>query len=1325
MNRVKTDSRTEASAATRSSRVTIRRLELQGFGVYGRATRFAFGDGLNLLIAPNESGKSTFLAGLLAVLFGLPEKTDPQAWGTARYQSWETPLPYRGGLTLWNGGEWHRIQRDFATHRVDWTVASTRDDSPAQSAALLAPPSPATDAWRVLFSDEHRASGRGDSRRRYDQLLRELLGFDDLALFLLTYCVTQDPEDRTPEETAYRSRQIPAGVQHLISGSGGRVVDVLTHLFDSFADITRETRDAGLVRPGKTRAVTLQKPGRLEVVVEKLALVQAQLASATDSLDHLQVSQGEMEEIRARLEEARRGLAADTRLLEHWKEWADARGRLRDLRARAADLEKAAREVERVAIARRDSEEKLAAGLAEYQAPDFPFAERAARFQELIETEREKARLAAEREEALARGAKIEGEVARAGQEIRDRYAEVAGRPHLVRDFDEWSRVHAEREKLERDLGALRNETDACRAKIERTRRWAALDPATEILRARPVHRLEDLRARLPRFLQRVDESARLSAERRACETRLAGPLRAAGEASAELRREAPAFAERRERLKLEAAEAQRLAGEKEARLAELAAAESDLQQTEVVLTERLGPPDRTDIAPPETRTGARQAALAAQAEGIGQAAPTPAHFPAPWSYARTAVAKKLECVREEGRLLSRIAEAQRVIRAGLIPQVILPALGGFVLAFGGLFVATHLPTPGPNGEFLASLAAGLVVAAIVAALTYGRTRGARLRELRAAHGKLSSVRRTLVQADTRLNAVAPGLTELDGTELQAIEDRIQSYFSLSESLARLRVSAGSAQEIDRAREAAENAASAWKDAEERMAVLGGDPGQLVADWSETTRRLASVQAHLEELRAEVGPEDWPSRSLDELPSIWRSMAVLAGILTEEPSIADPRRIVARLRAADAAEWDAWVTEARALESAAARLAESQARIEALNQSEGRDESRSAEAAPPLTRLELLAARDAELALACAPFPIARPREEIEKAVEQCRALEERIAAARAQREPLDRQIAAFAERIADLEPAIASQREQLKSGLASANGDPAAALERLRKARELRERAHQAAETLAGIFQSLGVADHHDLQARLEGLRQDCAHEIERIRRIEGQAILFRELADADPEELQRRQEEIEARIRSRAEEAERLGRQDAELRDRVSEARSEGKRAGNVAILELEARALEQERETLARESEACKIAFLTLKEAHELFSQTHRERLQEAVGAIFRRLSMGPGRSTRLNESFEIEVLDGGRPCTIRQLSQGARDQLALSLRLAVAELLSEDVRLPLLLDDPFLSFDAPRLAEMRATLARVAEERQVILLSHREDLAAWGRPVSIEG
>ena len=74
-------------------------------------------------------------------------------------------------------------------------------------------------------------------------------------------------------------------------------------------------------------------------------------------------------------------------------------------------------------------------------------------------------------------------------------------------------------------------------------------------------------------------------------------------------------------------------------------------------------------------------------------------------------------------------------------------------------------------------------------------------------------------------------------------------------------------------------------------------------------------------------------------------------------------------------------------------------------------------------------------------------------------------------------------------------------------------------------------------------------------------------------------------------------------------------------------------------------------------------------------------------------------------------------IGQLSQGAQDQLYIALRLGVADLTStsDNIKVPLILDDPFLTSDDERLERIKEALQSL--DRQVILLSHSPRFADW--------
>jgi uncharacterized protein YhaN len=69
----------------------------------------------------------------------------------------------------------------------------------------------------------------------------------------------------------------------------------------------------------------------------------------------------------------------------------------------------------------------------------------------------------------------------------------------------------------------------------------------------------------------------------------------------------------------------------------------------------------------------------------------------------------------------------------------------------------------------------------------------------------------------------------------------------------------------------------------------------------------------------------------------------------------------------------------------------------------------------------------------------------------------------------------------------------------------------------------------------------------------------------------------------------------------------------------------------------------------------------------------------------------------------------------LSQGTLDQLYIAARLALLELLYPEARPPLLLDDPFVKFDADRREQAVGLCKEIAREYQVLLFTCHDGYA----------
>jgi len=98
----------------------LRRLELKNFGRFDART-CEFRQGMNLVLGPSESGKSTLLEAVSAVLFGA---RDPE-----RFRSWGSQGECSATLLFDASGETVRIERSLSENRIAFAAADADDRS--------------------------------------------------------------------------------------------------------------------------------------------------------------------------------------------------------------------------------------------------------------------------------------------------------------------------------------------------------------------------------------------------------------------------------------------------------------------------------------------------------------------------------------------------------------------------------------------------------------------------------------------------------------------------------------------------------------------------------------------------------------------------------------------------------------------------------------------------------------------------------------------------------------------------------------------------------------------------------------------------------------------------------------------------------------------------------------------------------------------------------------------------------------------------------------------------------------------------------------------
>jgi DNA repair exonuclease SbcCD ATPase subunit len=209
-----------------------------------------------------------------------------------------------------------------------------------------------------------------------------------------------------------------------------------------------------------------------------------------------------------------------------------------------------------------------------------------------------------------------------------------------------------------------------------------------------------------------------------------------------------------------------------------------------------------------------------------------------------------------------------------------------------------------------------------------------------------------------------------------------------------------------------------------------------------------------------------------------------------------------------------------------------------------------------------------------------------------------------------------------------------------------------------------------------------------------------------EANPTLKRFLGEEDPGQ---RREALRADIQRRGSELERLRGERFRVRAELEARRRQ--EVANEPALRGEIDGLKERRAELVRRGDALKVATDVLGETIKEYHTVHRGALAEKIGTLYARLTAGRYERVRLDEGFAPSLDGVGQSgLGVERVSQGARDQLYFAMRVAVAEELSGQVRLPFLLDDPFVNFDDERLAAVYDVLGELATRHQFVVLTH---------------
>ena len=182
----------------------------------------------------------------------------------------------------------------------------------------------------------------------------------------------------------------------------------------------------------------------------------------------------------------------------------------------------------------------------------------------------------------------------------------------------------------------------------------------------------------------------------------------------------------------------------------------------------------------------------------------------------------------------------------------------------------------------------------------------------------------------------------------------------------------------------------------------------------------------------------------------------------------------------------------------------------------------------------------------------------------------------------------------------------------------------------------------------------------------------------------------------LERERDELEALVKIHSEETPPFTPDDL-----ASAEEEKGEVARRLRVLEREERALALVKDAARR--------------AREELAVSDEEVIRGCIERVLPRLTAGRYAGADLNEGFEVETVSGtAHDCAgVGGLSVGAREQVALAMRLAMVEALSGDEPQLIVLDEALLGFDPDRMRAACGVLAEYAERHQVIIMTARPE------------
>lgn len=360
--------------------------------------------------------------------------------------------------------------------------------------------------------------------------------------------------------------------------------------------------------------------------------------------------------------------------------------------------------------------------------------------------------------------------------------------------------------------------------------------------------------------------------------------------------------------------------------------------------------------------------------------------------------------------------------------------------------------------------------------------------------------------------------------------------------------------------------------------------------------------------------------------------------------------------------------------------------------------------------------------------------EELFKKNDQIKLLEKRIDGIKSDGEKFAAEVKSLVDSIAPdlgelpVEQAVAGLNTRLKKAL-----EDSATLAQLKQQNSEKEESISDARTtiktsesiLNELCQEAGCSEYEKLE-ELEKLSEQALNIQNKISNLEEQLLdlsggstvddLIKEADDIDPDTLP-------SKIQVLTEQIEELEERKSEIQETIGREKNELDRMDGSAKA---AEAAEKAQEFLARIHDGAdrymrlRLASVILRNEIERYRNENQAPILNRAGSLFSQLTLGSFTElqTDFNEKDEpilIGIRPSGERVNVEGMSEGSRDQLYLSLRLASLEkYLETSEPVPLIVDDILINFDDERAKATLKVLADLSNRNQIIFFTHHQHL-----------